>query len=535
MSDYLWHRDGVIYQIYPRSFADSNDDGVGDLPGIASRLDYLAELGIDAVWLSPVYPSPDADFGYDVADHTAIDPKFGTLDDFDLLLREAHGRGIRVVLDLVLNHTSDRHPWFIESRSSRDNPKRDWYIWRDPRRGGGPPNNWLANFGGKGWTFDRTTGQYYFHMFLPAQPDLNWRHPEVRKAQLDVVRFWLDRGVDGFRLDAFNAYFKDDLFRDDPLKPGLRGFDRRRHLFDVDRPEMMPLLRELRAILDAYPERYAVGETFAATARRAAGYVGPDLLHAAFSFDFTESDFFYPWNPDWIMGRLIRREVFFTGDKWPTTALSNHDLPRTASRYCRGENDDQAGIAMAVLLTARGTPFLYYGEEIGMRNVSLRRREILDPPGRRYWPVYKGRDGCRTPMQWDGSANGGFSGRAPWLPVHPDYARRNVAAQREDPGSLFHLTRELIALRKEYPALRRGNFVPLECRGGVLAYLRCLEGRKILIALNFKRRPAVVRLDESVAKMGWKPLYSSCGNGTRVTVPILKLGPSEILLLSADS
>jgi len=308
MDDYLWWRDGIIYQIYPRSFADSNSDGLGDLPGITARLDYLADLGIDAIWISPFYPTPDADFGYDVSDHTAVDPRFGTLEDFDRLVAESHRRGIRLVLDLVLNHTSDRHPWFHESRASRDNPKRDWYIWQPPscshpifgeKRGRwrGVPNNWQSVFGGPAWEYDETTGQYYLHMFLAEQPDVNWRNPEVRNAQLDVVRFWLERGADGFRLDVFNAYFKDAQFRNNPTKFGLRGFDRQRHLYDCDQPEMIPLLNELRTILDAYPDRYAVGETFFATPEKVLHYSGPDRLHAAFSFDFTPTNLFYPWHP----------------------------------------------------------------------------------------------------------------------------------------------------------------------------------------------------------------------------------------------
>ena len=286
MDDFLWWRDGVIYQIYPRSFADSNGDGLGDLAGIISRIDHLSDLGIDAIWLSPFYPTPDKDFGYDISDYLEVDPRFGSLADFDRLVMEAHQRGIRVILDLVLNHTSDQHAWFRESRSSRDNPKRDWYIWRDR------PNNWQASFGGQAWEFDPRTGQYYLHLFTKEQPDVNWRNPEVRKAQLDVFRFWMERGVDGFRLDVFNAYFKHPDLPDNPPKFGLRGFDRQRHIYDMDQPEMMPFLNEMRLLLDSYPERYAVGETYIATSQKTVSYCGPDKLHAAFSFDFTshESD-----------------------------------------------------------------------------------------------------------------------------------------------------------------------------------------------------------------------------------------------------
>jgi alpha-glucosidase len=413
-----WWREGVIYQIYPRSFADANGDGLGDLPGLISRLDYLGHLGVDAVWLSPIYPSPDADFGYDVADHCAVDPRFGTLSDFDLLVREAHRLGIRLIMDLVLNHTSDRHPWFLDSRSSRQSPRRDWYIWRDPGPGGRPPNNWTASFGGSAWTRDSQTGQFFYHMFLSRQPDVNWRNPDVRRAQLDVVRFWQERGVDGFRLDVFNVYFKDASFRSNPWTPGMRAFDRQRHLHDSNQPEMMPLLAELRKILDRRPDSYAVGETFTDTPMRGACYAGDGLLHAVFSFDFTEGQIRFPWRARWLLSRIARRERQFTGARWPTTVFSNHDLPRAASRYSRGEGDEQAKLEMALLLTLRGTPFLYYGEEIGMRDIRLHRSQILDPPGKLYWPLYKGRDGCRGPMQWEDSAHAGFSHGIPWLPVN---------------------------------------------------------------------------------------------------------------------
>lgn len=524
MEEYLWWRDGVIYQIYPRSFMDSNGDGLGDLEGILSRLDYLAELGVDALWLSPIYPSPDADFGYDVADHTAIDPRFGTLADFDRLVAETHQRGMRVILDMVMNHTSDQHAWFRESRSGRENPKRDWYLWRDR------PNNWEAVFGGRAWEYDPATRQYYYHMFLQEQPDINWHNPEVRKAQLDVFRFWLERGVDGFRLDVFNLYFKDADFRDNPPRFGLRSFDRQKHVYDCDRPEMLPLLQELRALLDAYPERYAVGETFISTPERAAAYVGDRALHAAFSFDFTALEVFFPWNPAWVRKQVERREAAFTGNRWPTTVLANHDLPRAASRYCRGEDDAQAKLAMALLLTLRGTPFLYYGEEIGMRNVPLRRKEILDPPGKRRWPFYKGRDGCRAPMQWDNSAYAGFSTVRPWLPIHADFPERNVATQSGDADSLLNFTRKLIALRKEMPALRSGEFIPLSSPSGTFVYRRQSFGQTVQVMLNFTRNPIQIPVDAGAELKNWTLLLST---GSREASPAWILKPHEIVVLSS--
>jgi alpha-glucosidase len=483
MKDFLWWRDGVIYQIYPRSFADSNGDGLGDLNGIISHLDYLADLGIDAIWLSPFYPTPDKDFGYDISNYMDVDPRFGSLADFDRLTSEAHQRGIRIIADLVLNHTSDQHPWFKESRSNLKAAKRDWYIWRDH------PNNWQASFGGRAWEYDALTGQYYLHLFTKEQPDVNWRNPQVRTAQLDVFRFWLGHGVDGFRLDVFNAYFKHADLPDNPPKFGLRAFDRQRHIYDIDQPEMMPFLNEMRTLLDSYPERYAVGETYFASPQKTVSYCGPDRLHAAFSFDFTSNDLNYPWNPRWVMERVMKREVIFnSADAWPTTEMSNHDLPRAASRYSRGEDDTQAFLAMTLLLTLRGTPFMYYGEEIGMRNIHLRRNEILDPPGKKYWPIYKGRDGCRSPMQWDDAAFAGFSSQKPWLPIHPDYMKRNVNSQNADPDSLFNFTKKLLALRREFPALCRGDFMPLETPPGMLAYLRRSGDQSVLVAMNFSNR-----------------------------------------------
>ncbi len=525
MDDRLWWRDGVIYQIYPRSFADSNDDGFGDLPGILSRLDYLSALGVDALWLSPIYPSPDADFGYDVTDHAAVDPRYGTLADFDRLVSEAHRRGLRIIMDMVMNHTSDQHRWFRESRSSRQNARRDWYIWSDR------PNNWQAAFGGSAWERDAATRQYYLHLFAPPQPDLNWRNPDVRSAQLDVFRFWLDRGVDGFRLDVFNAYFKSPDLPDNPGKPGLRGFDRQRHVFDMDQPEMIPLLCDLRMLLDARPERYAVGETYVADPAKAASYCGEDRLHAAFSFDFTGNGISYPWNPRWLAERIARRErAFGERSAWPTTVLSNHDLPRAAGRYGRGEDDGPARAALTLLLTLRGTPFLYYGEEIGMRDITLRRSQILDPPGRRYWPVYRGRDGCRSPMQWDASENAGFSRARPWLPVHPDFRARNVAAQAADPSSLLAFTRALISLRRRTPALVRGDYTPVPAPSGVLTYLRGLPGQKVLVAINFSRAPTRLPVASTLGSAG-RVLLSSQQDKTGAAVSVLDLAPHEVILL----
>ena len=502
MDNFLWWRDGIIYQIYPRSFADSNNDGLGDLPGITSRLDYLSELGVDAIWLSPFYPTPDKDFGYDISDYVDVDPRFGTLKDFDDLVAAAHQRNIRVVLDLVLNHTSDQHPRFLESRASRDNPKADWYLWQDSI-----PNNWQSVFGGKAWTYVRERGQYYYHMFLTEQPDVNWRNPEVRKAQLEVVKFWLERGADGFRLDVFNVYFKDDQLRNNPPKLGIRGFDRQRHVYDVDQPDMLPLLRELRSILDSYPERYSVGETFISTPEKIVEYCGSDRLHAAFNFDFL----FAPFDASRLLKPILDWEaVEQKHGIWPNYVLSNHDQLRTATRHAKGKDDARVKVMMALLLTQRGTPFLYYGEELGMRDIPLKRSEILDPPGKRYWPFFKGRDGCRSPMQWSDEINAGFSSVKPWLPVNPDYRQRNVKLQNEDANSMLNFTRSLIRLRKEHEALRRGELVvltPQPC--DYLAYMRRQLNETILIALNFKSHTTQVEFPKNLLGQSWTLLLST--------------------------
>jgi alpha-glucosidase len=525
-NDWLWWRDGIIYQIYPRSFADSNGDGIGDLPGITARLDYLADLGVDAIWLSPIYPSPDADFGYDVSDYYGIDPRFGTLEDFDALLQAAHERGIHVVLDLVLNHTSDQHPMFIQSRTSRDNPYHDWYFWRDPLPGGAPPNNWASVFGGGGWEYDPHLKQYYFHMFVKQQPDLNWRNPAVRQAVLNVMRYWLDKGVDGFRLDVFNAYFKDAQLQNNPRKVGIRPFDMQKHIHDIDQPEMLPLLSEMRSLLDGYPERYFVGETFLSGAEKAASYTGPDRLHAAFNFDFLNNR----WSARGFQHTIQQWETLLGPDRYPNYVLNNHDTPRSATRYTWTEDDQRLKLLAAMLLTLRGTPFMYYGEEIGMRDISLRRNQILDPVGKRYYPFHKGRDGCRAPMQWTDEPNAGFSSAAPWLPIHPDYTRRNVSAQTTDDASLLNFYKNVIAFRRNHPALHRGTYLPLT---GIpfqtMAYLRQYEKDSVLVALNFSDRPADLNFGSALWK-NWKLLISSIAGENQIEAGKLHLRPLEACL-----
>jgi len=492
--DFLWWRDGIIYQIYPRSFADANNDGIGDLQGIIGKLEYLQTLGVDAIWLSPIYPSPDVDFGYDVADYKAIDPKFGTIKDFEQLVKEAKKRDIHIILDLVLNHTSDQHEWFIESKKSKDNPYHDWYIWQDPKPNGDPPNQWQAVFGGPAWEFDPNIGQYYYHMFYKEQPDVNWRNPAVRAEMLDVFRFWLKKGVDGFRLDVFNAYFKDPQLRENPRKFGIRPFDQQKHIYDCSQPEMFPLLNEIRSMLDQYKQAYAVGESFLATTEQSAGYCGDGKLHAAFNFDFAENR----WHPSRFLKSVQNWYEALSAEAWPNNFLSNHDMKRAASRYCFREDDRRAKVAAAMLLTLKGTPFIYYGEEIGLRDIPIRKKsDVKDPIGQRYWPLHKGRDGCRAPMQWSSEINAGFSQCDPWLPVHSDYPTRNVTQQSSDPDSLLNFYKKIIKIRRSEPALQRGNFTPLnEDPKHILAYQRQHNDDNLTILLNFTCQDRDINLPE---------------------------------------
>jgi alpha-glucosidase len=486
-----WWQSAVLYQIYPRSFQDSNGDGVGDLAGITARLSYLSELGVDAIWLSPIYVSPMKDFGYDISDHTAIDPRFGTMDDFDMLLREAHARGLKVLLDFVPNHTSDRHPWFRDSRSSRTSAKRDWYIWRDPAPGGGPPNNWLSEFGGSVWQFYPNGGQYYHHAFLACQPDLNWRNPAVRAAQHEVMRFWLKRGVDGFRVDVMWHLIKDDLFRDDPENPDFRAGDppHRRiiQIYSADRPEVYDVVRGLRQVVDEFPDRLLIGEIYLPLERLVAYYIGEkDGAHMPFNFSLIET----PWKSADIVALIERYEGLLPKGAWPNWVLGNHDRPRLATRI--GER--QARIAAMLLLTLRGTPTLYYGDEIGLPQVDIPADLIHDPVALRVAAL--GRDGCRTPMQWDRTSHAGFSSATPWLPQSEDVATRNVEAERADPASLLNLYRRLIAVRRVHPALVTGSYRRIQAEKGLLTFLRRQDDESFLTAFNLGDEPVTAILPD---------------------------------------
>ncbi|WP_411824314.1 alpha-glucosidase [Leptospira sp. 'Mane'] len=496
----VWWKEAVIYQIYPRSFQDSNGDGIGDLQGIIDRLDYLAgskdSLGIDAIWLSPVYPSPMADFGYDISDYEQIDPDFGDLATFKRLLKEAHKRDIKIIMDLVVNHTSHLHPWFIESKSSKNSPKRDWYIWKEPVHGR-PPNNWLGTFGGLAWEFDKRTGEYYYHSFLKEQPDLNWRNPEVEDAIFKMIRFWLEMGVDGFRLDVVNLYVKDEFLRDNIsyFMKGPRPFDKQVHTYDRDRPEMHGILRRLRKLLDSYePARMSVGEVmqdFPGNVALPATYCGRnDELHLAFNFMFL----FSPWKAEKYFQIVRDFESALGEDNWPNYTLSNHDFPRHITRYMNGkETIPRARIAAVMMLTLRGTPFLYYGEEIGMERQKVARKEIQDPVGKKYWPFHPGRDPERIPMAWDSSEKSGFTTGKPWLPIYTKSKEVNVETQKEDKSSLFYTYKKLIAIRKDRKSLRKGNLkIHLSKDKNVLFYKRKEGKEETYIFLNFSNQDAEV-------------------------------------------
>jgi len=484
-SEALWWQRGVVYQVYPRSFQDSNGDGVGDLAGIRRRLEYLAWLGVDAIWISPVYPSPTADFGYDVADYCDVDPLFGSLADFDALLKDAHARGLKVILDFVPNHTSDRHPWFQDSRSSRSSAKRDWYIWRDGRDGTSshlPPNNWVSHFGGPAWTYDAATSQYYLHSFLREQPDLNWRNPQVRAAMYDVMRFWLGRGVDGFRVDVIWLLIKDESLRDNPpnlaWQPPQGDINRYLQRYNADQPEVHEVIAEMRAVLDRYDERVLIGEIYLPLARLVA-YYGMDLrgAHLPFNFQLLET----AWSAGAIARLVEDYEKALPAGGWPNWVLGNHDRPRIAARVGAA----QALLAAMLLLTLRGTPTMYYGDEIGLAQVSIPPEAVQDPWEKNEPGLGLGRDPSRTPMQWDASAYGGFSTARPWLPLDPDYERCNVAAQRADAGSLLSLYRALIDLRRRHRALSVGAFRLIGAENDVLVYERAAGGERLVVALNF--------------------------------------------------
>jgi len=481
----LWWQRGIVYQVYPRSFQDTNGDGVGDLAGIRRRLDYLDGLGVDAVWISPIYPSPMADFGYDVADYCGVDPLFGTLADFDALVTEAHARGLKVILDFVPNHTSDRHPWFLDSRSSRESAKRDWYIWRDGKADGAPPNNWISHFGGPAWAYDDATGQWYLHSFLRQQPDLNWRNPDVRRAMYDALRFWLRRGVDGFRVDVIWLLIKDEALRDNPLNPAWQPpgaeIGKTIQLYNSDRPEVHEVIAEMRAVLDEFNERVLIGEIYLPL-ERLVTYYGTELKGAQLPFNFQLLE--TAWDARAIAKAIADYERLLPAGGWPNWVLGNHDRPRIAARV----GEAQARVAAMLLMTLRGTPTMYYGDEIGLSRVDIAPGAAQDPweknePGH-------GRDASRTPMQWDETALAGFTTAAkPWLPLDGDHSRQNVAVLDRAADSILNLYRALIALRRQHRALSGGAFRMLAVTDATIVFERSWRDERFVVARNLSSDP----------------------------------------------
>jgi alpha-glucosidase len=493
MHNLAWWQSAVIYEIYPRSFQDSDGDGVGDLDGIIQRLDYLVTLGIDAIWVAPIYQSPMADFGYDVADYCGVDPIFGNLHGFDRLLKEAHRRDLKLILDFVPNHSSDQHPWFLESRSSRDNAKRDWYLWRDE------PNNWMSNFGGPGWEWDGLTNQYYCHSFLKEQPDLNWRNPAVRTAMYDALRFWLDRGVDGFRVDVMWLIIKDDQYRDNPpnpnFSPGESSGNSLLPVYNSNRPEVHEVVAQMRAVIDGYPGRVLIGEVYLPI-KDLMTYYGQDLSGANLPFNFLLLQ--CPWNAQAIAHVISEYMTMLPQGAWPNWVLGNHDNARIATRV----GLSQAPIAAMLLLTLPGTLTVYYGEEIGMTNAIVRPEEVRDPAEKRQPGIGMGRDPERSPMTWDCFERAGFTRGQPWLPLGPDHRTVNVEVEQGDGESILNLYRRLIALRRAHPTLVAGHLRSLTTLGNVLTYERATDNERIVIFLNFGHNPVRVATEAGIVLAG---------------------------------
>lgn len=522
-----WWRRAVFYQIYPRSFADSNGDGIGDLDGITAHLDYLNDrtarsLGIDALWLSPINPSPLKDWGYDVSDYCDVHPELGDLAAFNRLIDAAHQRDIRIILDLVPNHTSDQHRWFRESRASRTNPKRDWYIWRTgpPDR---PPNNWVSIFGGPAWKYDEATGAWYLHLFLESQPDLNYRNPEVIAAMHDVMRFWLDRGADGFRVDVIHGLIKDAQLRDNPplarLEPGamVDVALKQQHLYDVDQPEVHEIVRGFRRVLEEYgSDRVMVGEVWPRDNRSLADYLRPGELQQAFNFRFL----FCPWSAAYFRAQVAEVERLFPRGSWPTYTLSNHDFPRHITRYADGESSAaRARLAAVMLLGLRGTPFLYYGEELGMPNVEIPKNAWRDPVGR---------DGCRTPMQWSAAMHGGFTSGEPWLRCG-DYAAINAVRQMEDPESMLSFYRRMIRVRRDTPALHSGELKILDAPDECFVFARELGTSRAIIALNFSNAPREIKIPRGAILLSSDPARAQ-----GALAGPLRMTPLEAIVLAPE-
>lgn len=532
-NDTEWWRGGVIYQIYPRSFQDSNGDGIGDLPGITQRLPYIASLGVDAIWISPFFTSPMKDFGYDVSNYCDVDPMFGTLNDFDELVETAHKLGIRVMIDLVISHTSDQHPWFEESRQNRENDKADWFVWADPKDDGNPPNNWLSIFGGSAWQWDGRREQYYLHNFLVSQPDLNFHNPVVQDTLLDVVRFWLERGVDGFRMDTLNFYFHDQELRNNPpmpkelrndkIAPAVNPYNHQRHTYDRNRPENLEFLKRFRAVLDEYGAA-SVGEVGDAELglKLIGDYTsGNERVNMCYAFDFLAPDFPEASRIAEVMG-AVDKEV---GEGWCCWAFSNHDCVRHTSRWNLSLQSQK--LLTTLIMSLRGSVCIYQGEELGLTEAELNFEDLQDPYGIEFWPEFKGRDGCRTPMVWQSdNSSAGFSTGKPWLPVSPEHLTKAVTAQEDVTDGILHHYRSAIALRHEYKALSKGDHSGVKAIGTIAHFVRTFEGESILCAFNLSSEPATFELPQG----SWSTIGANLGALEIDGSKYVELGPWQPIL-----
>ena len=522
-----WWQHAVFYEVYPRSFADSDNNGVGDLNGISAKMDYLHNLGVDAIWITPCYPSPQVDFGYDVSDYKNIDPMYGTLNDFDRMVAAGREHNVRIIMDFVPNHSSDQHPWFLDSKSSRTSAHRDWYIWRDGKGPGKPPNNWMSIFGGSAWKFDATTGQYYYHFFYAGQPDLNWRNPAVEKEMLDTTRWWYQRGVAGFRLDAVDTLFEDPGLHDNPVLKGTnkQGDPNMKNQYNTNLPEVHDELRKLRKVADE-TGAVLIGETWTANVEQLNRYYGDNGNEVQLPMDFMFTTINKLSPPE------FRRQIAAVNSAhgWPVFVIGNHDMPRSYNRFGDGKHNDAIAKMMAAFyLTLRGTAIMYYGEEIGMENNDPKRREdVKDPVGRTGWPKEKGRDGERTPMQWDATSNAGFSQTAPWLPVPASYQTHNVATESQDPDSILNLYKKVLALRHTNPALLEGSYKALnEHDDHVMSYLRSYKGSTVLVVLNMSPAPRKARFPlgaEGFPSFTLQPLVSSGASAKGLEVTLAPFG-----------
>ena len=522
-----WWRGAVIYQIYPRSYQDSNHDGIGDLAGIIHRLDHVASLGVDAIWISPFFRSPMLDFGYDVSDYRDVDPMFGSLGDFDALIQRAHDLGVKVLIDLVLSHSSNQHGWFVESQSSRDNSKADWYVWADAKPDGSPPNNWLSIFGGSAWEWNADRMQYYLHNFLKEQPDLNFHNPEVQNELLDIARFWLDRGVDGFRLDTINFYFHDKELRDNPaleperrnssIAPEVNPYNWQDHLHDKNQPENLEFLRKLRALMEEYPATTAVGEVGDAQYGldiQAQYTSGDDKMHMCYSFDFLSAT---EPTPERI-GDVITTYEDRIGDGWACWAFSNHDVVRHPSRWNMGE--EARRLYAGLLMCLRGSVCIYQGEELGLTEAYVAFEDLQDPYGIRFWPKFKGRDGCRTPMPWvSDNQNGGFSDAKPWLPMAVEHLERAVNTQQNDEASTLAFYRNMIRFRQSFPALVKGSFEFVTHAEGIVSFIREHEGQSVFCAFNLTNMAQPVTLPEGEWQQDQGAPFTTIVTDKDVTLP----------------